>query len=395
MSELRSAVEALRAEALADLPDARVEDDFAELQRVGELLEMERLRRLAEIDRRRLFQREGHLSSASWLSARFGVGWGEAQRHTRVARALADMPAARRALEAGDVSMSAVRVLASAHDVDPTAFARSEEQLVDAARRHSVAGLARVVSFWRECVERERAAGADAGRRATRQLHASVTLGGMVRVDGDLDPEAGEALLSALAAVMDAEARGGGADQRTPAQRRADALHEICRQWLDLSDRPRVAGERPHLTVTVDAEALADPSGGTAELDRVGAIDGRAARRLACDASVTRVVMRARSQPLDVGRRTAVVPPGMRRAVVLRDRHCRFPGCDRHHTWCDAHHVVHWADGGVTAVGNLVLLCRRHHRLVHDGGRFSLQMDGGRPVFRRSDGAVLEDGEPP
>ena len=113
MSELRSAVEALRAEALADLPDARIEDDFAELQRVGELLEMERLRRLAEIDRRRLFERDGHLSAASWLAARFGVGWGEARQHARVARALDDMPATRRALEAGDVSMSAVRVLAT------------------------------------------------------------------------------------------------------------------------------------------------------------------------------------------------------------------------------------------------------------------------------------------
>jgi hypothetical protein len=395
MSELRSAVEALRSETLAPLPDARIEDDFAELERVGELLELERLRRLAEIDRRRLFERDGHLSAASWLAARFKVGAAEARAQAHVARALGDMPAVRRALEDGDVSMAAARVLARAYEVDASAFAPAEGQLVEAARIHSVVDLGRVVSFWCACVEQERSTDGEGGLRASRRLHASATLGGMVRVDGDLDPEAGETLLTALGAVMDAEARSGQADERTPAQRRADALHEICRQWLDRRDRPTVAGERPHLTVTVDAGVLTDPSGGAAELDHGGAIDGRAARRLACDASVLRVVMRGPSEPLDVGRRTPVVPPAMRRAVIVRDRHCRFPGCDRRHTWCDAHHVVHWADGGVTAVRNLVLLCRRHHRVVHEGGRFLIEMDGGRPVFRRSDGGVFEDRSPP
>jgi hypothetical protein len=111
-----------------------------------------------------------------------------------------------------------------------------------------------------------------------------------------------------------------------------------------------------------------------------------------------RVVLSARSEPLDVGRRTKVVPPSMRRAVIVRDRTCRFPGCDRPHPWCDAHHIVHWADGGPTAASNLVLLCRRHHRLVHRGsGGFTLELDdGGRPVFRRPDGSVLaEDRAPP
>ncbi|MBI2237094.1 MAG: HNH endonuclease [Actinobacteria bacterium] len=108
-----------------------------------------------------------------------------------------------------------------------------------------------------------------------------------------------------------------------------------------------------------------------------------------------RVVMAGRSEPLDVGRRTPVVPPAIRRAVILRDGHCRFPGCDRPHTWCDAHHVVHWADGGPTALPNLVLLCRRHHRMLHHPGGFRLELADGRPVFRRPDGSVLEDRAPP
>ena len=99
------------------------------------------------------------------------------------------------------------------------------------------------------------------GSEPSRRLHASVSLLGMVRVDGDLDPETGESLLTALRAVLDAEARSGAADDRTPAQRRADALGEICRQWLDLAERPTVAGERPHVTVTVDADTLASRRG--------------------------------------------------------------------------------------------------------------------------------------
>jgi len=107
------------------------------------------------------------------------------------------------------------------------------------------------------------------------------------------------------------------------------------------------------------------------------------------------VVMAGPSEPLDVGRRTPVVSPAMRRAVIVRDRVCRFPRCDRPHTWCDAPHVVHWADGGRTAVSNLVLLCRRHHRLVHERGGFRLNLEAGRPVFRRPDGSILEGRAPP
>ena len=145
------------------------------------------------------------------------------------------------------------------------------------------------------------------------------------------------------------------------------------------------------MTVTVGADALQGAGGDTSELDHVGAIDPGTARRLACDASIRRVVMASPSEPLDVGRRTPVIPPAMRRAVIVRDRYCRFPGCDRPHTWCEAHHVVHWADGGPTALQNLLLLCRRHHHMVHERGGFRLELEDGKPVFRRPDGSLLEN----
>jgi hypothetical protein len=147
------------------------------------------------------------------------------------------------------------------------------------------------------------------------------------------------------------------------------------------------------MTLTVDVDALA--SDGEAEFDRAGPAPGTTARRIACDAAIMRVVMTGRSEPLDVGRRTPVIPAPMRRAVILRDRRCRFPGCDRPHTWCDAHHVRHWADGGPTAISNLLLLCRRHHRLIHRPRGFTVEMADSRPVFRRPDGSILEDRAPP
>lgn len=416
MSELRSALETLRSETLADLPDARIDEDFAELQRAAELIDAERLRRLAEIERRGLYTRDGHLSTASWLASRFKVAWGTAREQVRTARALEEMPHARRALDDGELSMSAIRVLVAAREADPEAFRNGERELVQAACIHSVHDLRRVAAYWRQAVERQAALDGEEKLREQRRLHASVTFLGMVRVDGTLDPETGETLLTALRAVLDAESRSGAErDDRTPAQRRADALGEVCRQWLDLADRPTVAGERPHVNLTVDAAALGMGQPGNepdetqlvgsgagdslaelvpapvSELDHVGPVDLSVARRVLCDAAIRRVVMAGRSDPLDVGRQTSVVSPAMRRGVIVRDRHCRFPGCDRPHTWCDAHHVMHWADGGPTAVPNLILLCRRHHRMVHQGYR--LELVEGRPMFRRPDGTVL--GAPP
>jgi hypothetical protein len=394
MSELRSIVDRLRMEELAELPDARLEEDFDELQRAGDQLEVERLRRLAEIDRRRVFERHGSLSTVSWLAGRFRMAWGAAREHVRMARGLREMPETRRALEEGAVSMSAARVLVNARDADPGAFQGAEHQLVEAARIHTMGDLNKVAAYWQQAAEREAGLEGEEKLRERRRLHASATFMGMVRVDGDLDPETGEAFLTALRAVMDVDARSGGKDERTPAQRRADALYELCRQWLDQSDRPKVAGERPHVMVTVGAEVLRDREGQPSEMTHTGPVNPETARRMACDASLRRVVMAGPSEPLDIGRRTSVVPPALRRAVVMRDRHCRFPHCDKPEQWCDAHHGIHWADGGPTAASNLVLLCRPHHRECHRRG-ITVTMEGGGPVFRRPDGTVLEDRAPP
>jgi Domain of unknown function (DUF222)/HNH endonuclease len=392
MSNLQSALEEILTEDEAVLDDDGLEEAFAELDWAADVIHAKRLRVLAQIERRGTYARDGRLSITSWLAGRFRKTWSAASRLVRAARALEQMPATRDALEEGEITSSAVDLLTSVREVDPQAFTHAEDYLVEAATTLSIPDLGRVVGTWRRAAEDAR--GPEFSERAyeRRRLHVSPTLAGMVRVDGDLDPETGQTVISALRAVCDAKVRCK-TDLRSFPQRRADALGEICRQWLDSADRPLVGGERPHVSITVDLATLEGrmPSPGSgAELEDAGPISSEAARRMACDASVSRVITRGSSEPLDVGRRTQVVPAGIRRAVVVRDRGCRFPGCDRPQGWSDAHHVVHWAHGGDTALSNLVLLCRRHHRLVHHG--FGLEMANGRPRFFRPDGTVLEDG---
>src|SRR6266571_4158447 len=182
MSELHSAIDELTADVLPDLPDARVEEDFIEVQRAAERLEAERLRRLADLDRRGIRQRDGYVSTASWVASTFNGAWGTAREQVRLARALDEMPETRAALAAGDVSLSAVKVLAGAREADSEAFARCEHELVDAARVHSIADLQRVAAYWRQRVEHECNERVEDQRRARRRLHASVTFEGMVRL---------------------------------------------------------------------------------------------------------------------------------------------------------------------------------------------------------------------
>jgi hypothetical protein len=321
------------------------------------------------------------------VARRHGIPQGVAEAQVRTARALEEMPRVAEAFSRGEISTSAADALVRAREAAPDAFARVEDAFVESARTHSHRELRAELDHWR------RSAGDTPDGTERRSFTAVPTPSGMVRTDGDLDPENGQFLITALRAKVDAWARTLTDDLRTPAQRRADALGEICREWLDLAERPGLGGERPHVVVTTDVAALLARSGGRARLEDVGPVTSETARRLACDARITRVVTDARSVPLEVGRTTKVVSPPLRRALAVRDGGCAFPGCERPPGWCDAHHVKHWADGGETGLSNLVLLCRPHHRVIHRG--FGVAIVDGLPEFRRPDGTPLEDRSPP
>ncbi len=165
-------------------------------------------------------------------------------------------------------------------------------------------------------------------------------------------------------------------DLRLPAQRRADALVDICRLALATTTLPDNGGDRPQITLTLDFDTLTKQViGGT--LDTGEPLTPSALRRLACDAAIIPAVLGSYSEVLDLGRSRRLFTGPIRRALVLRDRGCAFAGCDRPPRWTDGHHVISWLDGGPTDVSNGVLLCRRHHRAVHhDGWQVRLAGDG-------------------
>jgi hypothetical protein len=169
-------------------------------------------------------------------------------------------------------------------------------------------------------------------------------------------------------------------DPRSAAARRADALTELCRRALAQGDLPETGGEKPHLVLTMSWQQLRDGTAG-ALLDTGDLLSPGAARRVACDAQIIPAVLGGQSQPLDVGRARRLIDGPLRRALVLRDRGCTFPGCDRPPSWCISHHVHHWTDGGSTSLSNTAMLCEHHHRVIHRGEWIVRIAADGHPEF--------------
>jgi hypothetical protein len=346
----------------------------------------------------------------------------------RTARALfrGPLPATAAALVAGDLSAAhASAVVDGTLKLPDQVVAEAEPVLVEAARRLDPAQLRRLAAHLVQVADPEGADRQAARRQERRGVWLSPTWEGMVAVRGLLEPEAGATLMAAvepLARPADAD------DDRSGSQRTADALAELARRSLEGGWLPKAGGVRPQLLVTVELDTLLDRPGAVGgDLGWAGPLDPEACRRLACDSTVTRVLVSrhpahaqhpaggtadhdpdhggdpdpghghggdpdpagpvglqgrlraamavlpstlggAPRQPLEVGRATRVVQPAQRAALAVRDAGCVFPGCERPLAWCDGHHLWHWADGGPTDLSNLALLCRAHHRAVHEGG---------------------------
>lgn len=170
-------------------------------------------------------------------------------------------------------------------------------------------------------------------------------------------------------------------DERTAGQRLADALVDAAEHLLAHGGLPTTGGERPQLIVTVDHRTLLTGLGPSVTDDGTD-LRVEDLRRLACDAVIVPAVLGTASQPLDLGRTARTATATQRRALTLRDGGCAFPGCDRPPSWCQAHHIRHWAILGPTDLANLVLLCGHHHRVLHrDSWHIDPPVDGIRPLF--------------
>src|SRR5437867_523892 len=383
-------------ELVADLD--RLGDEIAELSAHRDAATARLLDLIREFDARDGWN-TGFRSCAAWLSWRVGLNPGAARERVRVARALGTLPRLAHALARGELAYAKVRALTR------VATPETEEQLLAVGRIGTAEHVERIVRGWRR-MDRKAEARETARQHASRALHVYQDQDGMVTVRGRLTPEVGALLIQALTAARETlyqqarrrEVDAGPADvsAETPAmaEQQADALALLAETALHHGIDPGAPGERYQLVVHVDAPTLADTDRpGQSVLEGGAHVSAETSRRLACDAS--RVVMRhdADGRLVEVGARTRTIPPALRRALHHRDRGCRFPGCGLR--MGEGHHVRHWAQGGPTTLSNLALLCRRHHRAVHEEGyQIEPQPDGGL-AFRRPDGRPLPEVPPP
>jgi len=407
--------------------DEQVASELAGLIAARARVEAALAARLAVFDARALASHDGCPSTRTWLAGRCRLSGADAGHLIAVARAVGSHPSAGSAadvgaasspavlgrsgyrgaatpvaageLAAGRTSAEQVRIVAAAcaraSDADtavpPEVITTGETMLTEQTRVLDPQRLRVLADAWLEAVTPEVAALDAAGLHQRRCLHASPGFDGMVEVSGRLDPQTGQSLL----AVLDPLSRPLPDDRRSAAQRRADALGQACQRLLDAATLPEVAAERPHLVLTVDTTvldryrrsqrssapghsapatmpaglpAVADPAQLPAppRFERTGHPDWPTLLALACDATISRVVLGPAHRPLDIGWRTRQWTAWQRRAITTRDQHCTWPGCTRPPTFRQIDHIRSWQDGGPTDVDNGRLLCSYHHHLRHD-----------------------------
>jgi Domain of unknown function (DUF222)/HNH endonuclease len=354
---------------LDDLPawldtrdDAGLGQALIELRAVIDRAEAAFASGVRRLDQSGQYRVEGALSVVDWLRANCKLSAGAATERVGVARQLEQLPQTEKAFANGDLGYQHVAVMArTAEHVGVAAVQKSEASLIKAAETMDPGRFNGLAKDFEHRVDAA-AALAEANRAHERRyVHLSEPTDGMVRLDGLLDLEGGAILRTALTAGM----LPGKDDDRTPGQRRADTLVDLCRRKAGSADG---AGPRPHLVIRASLDTLLGlPGAPGGEVETGGALPAETVRRLACDAAITRITGRG-ELAAEVSRASRSAPPSTRRALAARDRHCVAGSCDRPPPWTDCHHLQHWTQGGPTTLANLVLLCRRHHRMVHEGG---------------------------
>lgn len=332
-----------------------------EVRRHIDALELEFSRLATEFDRTRWWDTQGFNTAADWIRFNCHMNSHAVFNAFAVGAAAPELPATVRAMDANEVGFAHVATMARTALEVGGAF--DEGDLLPLARMHSPG------KFFHKCVHYRHAVDSRGYNRDQEQLaeqrglRLNTAQDGCLLISGLLDPVGGAAVRTALEPLAQPS---GEHDDRNRGQRYADALVELA------------SGGRPAtVQVTASLATLRDAAGAPAgEMEFSVPLSSATVRRIACDSSVARVLLDQESVVVDMGRSKRVIASALRHALKLRDGHCRWPGCERTASWCDGHHIVHWADGGPTDLDNLVLLCRRHHRMVHEGGWQVMRADG-------------------
>jgi uncharacterized protein DUF222 len=306
-----------------------------------------------------------NVSAVGWVSEICSMSRNSAADRLCVGAQIESLPKVAEALKAGEIGYQPVAVICHLNEqLAEKGDKVVEEDWVEYARKFSVKEMRYLAVHARHVVDPDGFLKDQNEDFEERSLHISQS-GSMYIIDGRLDPVGGAALKTAIDVLSKRHAPD---DERTPRQRRADALTEIVVHAMDEGKLPKRNGVRPHITVTTTLEGLKGELGAKAsDLEHGMPVSSKTVERLSCDGCLSRVLM-ADSQVIDVGRATRAISPSQRRALRVRDKHCQFPGCDRPVSWTSPHHIEFWARGGPTNLPNLLSLCWFHHREVHEGG---------------------------
>jgi hypothetical protein len=279
------------------------------------------------------------------------------------------LPRSIEAMEKSEIGFAHVALLARTADAlskSDTSRGFEETALLDQASEVSVSRFRHICHHARHVDDPAGYLADEVDAVEARELELNASEDGWVFVRGILDAAGGATLRTALEPLA---TRSGADDDRHRDRRLADALVELANVALDTGAVPQRASQRAHLQVTTSLETLMGMAGApAAEMEFSLPISARMVERLACDCAVTRILLGSDSAVIDVGRSRRVVPGSTRRALNARDRTCQWPGCERPPSSCDAHHLIYWTRGGPTDLSNLVLLCHRHHWMVHEAG---------------------------
>jgi hypothetical protein len=308
----------------------------------------------------------GNITAASWIARTCNMSVTSAADRLCVGEQLESLPKVAAALASGEIGYQSASVLSHLRDKLGEKRDRfDEDEMLGFARDFSVSGLRRLCAYAWHIADPDGFFNEAEENYTRRRFHISQMPDGMYAVDGLLDPETGASLKTAAETLAK---RKGPEDDRSHSQRMHDAVGEIVKHALGQGTLPRRHGVKPHINLTTTIEGVKNEIGAPpAELELSLPISTRTLERISCDCTMSRVLL-ADSTVIDVGRATRVVSAPTMRALRVRDKGCRFPGCDRQADWSSPHHIIHWARGGPGNLPNLVLLCHYHHRLVHEGG---------------------------
>jgi hypothetical protein len=365
VADLLSAIDRFRQRPKTNRQPAELAAELIGTRHASDLLELDFSESMAAFSKTEEYDEQGSVSPIDWARHHCRMSSSAVWNSLAVGQHRDELARSIEAVESAEIGYAHLALMArtaQALEGSSTAAPFEEAGLLDKAREYSVGRLWHFCNHLRHATDPEGFAAEQNRATEARHLTMSTYEDGSLMLEGWIDSVGAAVVRSALEPLAQPK---GENDERGREHRNADAFVEVCGHVQDAGVLP----QRPHLQVTASLDTLRGLAGAPAgDMEYSVPVSAATVQRLACDGTITRVVLAPESVVIDVGRARRVVAGAMRRALNARDGHCKWPRCDRPASWSDAHHVVHWTNGGETDLANMILLCHRHHWMSHEGG---------------------------